>query len=168
MTILKARKKPVEVHTVQWTGDNFDEILAFTHGKFVRTVTSEEGFTAKVFDYLHNEWIPVKTGDYIMEGVEGENYPCNADVFTKTYNVNDDGTTVFIVVVDDSHVGIDVYAFGTLEEATKFARETALTYADKAGDVREEVVSGLLYYVRYSPDSSVRVIAAALDAHQVK
>ena len=28
-----------------------------------------------------------KKGDYLMEGVEGEVYPCNAQIFKKTYSI---------------------------------------------------------------------------------
>ncbi|MEC1370651.1 hypothetical protein P9D17_08790 [Bacillus velezensis] len=33
-----------------------------------------------------NEYVTARDGDYIILGVEGEVYPCNPDIFEKTYD----------------------------------------------------------------------------------
>ncbi|MBU8834161.1 hypothetical protein [Mycolicibacterium goodii] len=45
----------------------------------------DEGYTAVVFDELHDTWVNVRTGDWIIRGVKGEFYPCHPDTFAETY-----------------------------------------------------------------------------------
>jgi hypothetical protein len=86
------RKKPVEVEAVQWTGDNADEIKAFVgvrdNGE-CRFLTPDEitgAWTeAHVYDELHDTWVTVYTGQWVIKGVKGEFYPCAEDVFAETY-----------------------------------------------------------------------------------
>jgi len=77
---MKVRKLPVEVEAVQWTGDNFDEMNSWvTHlwGKKGRIL---------VINTLEGK-MEAQPGDYIIKGVNGEFYPCKADIFEKTYEV---------------------------------------------------------------------------------
>ena len=78
------RKKPVEIQAVQWTGDNLYALMLFTEGQFER-VNSVTYFTARVHDDLHNTWIDLKTGDWVIRGVKGEFYPIEESVLTETY-----------------------------------------------------------------------------------
>lgn len=90
-------KKPVEVVARQWDGtrtaatDLIDWIIA-------------NGGTARWVDYdpdqvrtvLHIDTLEgtmaAKHGDWIIQGVHGEFYPCKPDIFTATYQpVNPDG-----------------------------------------------------------------------------
>jgi DNA-directed RNA polymerase subunit RPC12/RpoP len=84
----KYRKKPVVVEAVQWTGKNFEE-LAELIGSL------EEGRPERraVYDEL-DMTLKIKTlegvmaanpGDYIIQGVQGELYPCKPDIFEATY-----------------------------------------------------------------------------------
>lgn len=41
----------------------------------------------QVYDRLHNTWVNYENGNFIIEGVAGEHYPCVADVFHKTYEL---------------------------------------------------------------------------------
>lgn len=87
------RKKPVEVDAIRWTGDNTDEIIAFTGPDRIDVVTPagrpyitlDPEVTALVYDVLHSTWVGVKTGQWIIRGVKGELYPCADDVFAETY-----------------------------------------------------------------------------------
>ena len=76
-------KKPIPVSAIQWTGKNNDEIHKFC--------TNEEG---KSFSFQNHEhiWIGTKEGDlkakhgdYIIQGIEGEFYPCDKNIFEKSY-----------------------------------------------------------------------------------
>jgi hypothetical protein len=82
------RKIPVQVEALQWTGSNIDELSEFTNAQF-STLPQEERavpeITAEVYDKLHVTWIGVKTGDWIIRGIEGEFYPCDEKVFAATY-----------------------------------------------------------------------------------
>lgn len=88
------RKKPVEVTAVQWTGDNEDEIVAFAGDLFHAVDPEDRGDdpdqTAAVMDALHNTWVRVYDGQWIVRGVKGEFYPVAADVFAETYESVDD------------------------------------------------------------------------------
>ena len=89
---MKARKKPVEIDCVQWTGSNDKEILDFCgrdNAYFTRIVNgSLDG--AEIW----NLYIRTLEGDhradctdYIIKGVNGEFYPCKKDIFHKTYDI---------------------------------------------------------------------------------
>jgi hypothetical protein len=85
------RKRPIEVYAVQWTGSNEDELEAFA-GTFFDPLTDSQRddsddpeASAEVFDELHNTWVRVYDGDWIIQGIKGEFYPCRADVFETTY-----------------------------------------------------------------------------------
>lgn len=85
-------KKPVAVRAMQWDGDNTDAVERFTHGGF-KAIPLEErtekqranDVYALVWDYLHSTWVGVKANQWIIEGVLGEFYPCDDDVFSDTY-----------------------------------------------------------------------------------
>lgn len=66
--ILKVRKKPVIVHATQ---------LNFPEGF---TVTTMEGV------------VQGKPGDYLMFGVNGEKYPCDKEIFEKSYDILGDNS----------------------------------------------------------------------------
>jgi hypothetical protein len=90
MTVTRHRKKPVEVDTIQWTGDNALEVVAFTGPENLMTFDDEvcaedPDATAAVFDKLHSTWVLVYTGQHIVRGVKGEYYPLADDVLAETY-----------------------------------------------------------------------------------
>jgi hypothetical protein len=91
--VVRRRKRPVEVDTIQWTGDNETDVQAFTGGasKFYaldaedREGSDDPEATATVFDELHSTWVLVYTGQHIVRGVKGEYYPIAEDVLAETY-----------------------------------------------------------------------------------
>lgn len=44
-----------------------------------------DGYSAVIRDRLHGTWVNVRTGDWIIKGVQGEFYPCRDDIFAATY-----------------------------------------------------------------------------------
>jgi hypothetical protein len=88
---VKFRKKPVVIEAVQWTGDNVAEVnyLAASHFTVLdeqdRANCDDPEATAQVFDVLHSTWVLVYDGDWIIQGIQGEHYPCRPDVFAATY-----------------------------------------------------------------------------------
>lgn len=87
------RKKPVEVKAVQFTGDNWEEVWEFTsRACFDKLWDPNQGedIIAAVWDKLHDTWVGVKRNNYIIEGVQGEFYPCDQDVFATTYDEVED------------------------------------------------------------------------------
>lgn len=85
----KYRKKPVVIEAVQFAGDNARDLRNFTEGRFNTVDVEDRGddpeIVAEVFDVLHSTWVGVKDGQWIIRGVQGEFYPCDADVFAATY-----------------------------------------------------------------------------------
>lgn len=88
----KFRKKPVVVEAIQWTGSNLEEIRNFVGSDLIEEYV--EFFDIKrtlnkmlvdiAIDTLEGT-MRVDYGDYIIEGVKGEFYPCKPDIFLKTY-----------------------------------------------------------------------------------
>ena len=93
--------RPVTVEATEWLGteESMAEIQAWAG---TRTVDGHElpiftwmgeylrqddnvGFSASVFDKLHNTWIAVKTGQFIVKGAKGEFYPCDDETFHWKY-----------------------------------------------------------------------------------
>lgn len=78
----KYRKKPVVIDAVQFTGQNIQEIwdefgVADIYGPV------EDDPCAYIFT-LEGK-MKVDIGDWVIQGVNGEHYPCKTDIFDKTY-----------------------------------------------------------------------------------
>lgn len=81
---MKFKKKPVVIEAVQWSGNNMDEVLKLDKqrgimyydeiSKVLEMETLEGTMTASV-------------GDWIIQGVQGEIYPCKPDIFKETYEL---------------------------------------------------------------------------------
>ena len=87
----KFRTKIVEIEATQFTGSNWDELSewsenSFRHGPKPYPLTHEGlELTAEVFDKLHNAWIGVAPGQWIVRGIKGEYYPCDDGTFHWKY-----------------------------------------------------------------------------------
>jgi hypothetical protein len=80
------RKKPVVIDAVLFTGDNVQEIQAFTAN--TARVTVEGGRRAVVIETLEGTMLGDE-GDWIIKGIKGEFYPCKPDIFDATYEAVD-------------------------------------------------------------------------------
>ena len=74
------RKRPVVVEALQWTGDNLVEMMLFV-GDDNAAYTERGGLVIHTLEGDHQATV----GDYIIEGVQGEFYPCKPDIFEATY-----------------------------------------------------------------------------------
>jgi len=75
------RKKPVVVTALQWTGDNTTEMMEFLQNDYI--TVSVDGFVIYIHT-LEGE-MAMHHGDWVIEGVKGEHYPCKDDIFRATY-----------------------------------------------------------------------------------
>jgi hypothetical protein len=75
------RKLPVVIQAEQLTKDNQDIIVKFTYGK---ALAQDNG--SLIIPTLEGGMI-ASIGDYIIQGVSGEFYPCKPDIFMKTYEL---------------------------------------------------------------------------------
>ena len=85
---MKYRKKPVEIEAVQFTRDNWAEIVAFTNGT-AKGLTIERrpgGKCTCIIPTLEGDHIATEN-DYIIKGVTEAFYPCKPDIFVQTYEV---------------------------------------------------------------------------------
>lgn len=81
---MRYRKKPIVVEAVQYTGYNEDELIKFTHGYFRLSK-----FPAEVYDKIHETWIFVAIGQFIIRGSKGEFYPHDEELFYQNYETED-------------------------------------------------------------------------------
>lgn len=83
------RKKPLIVNAILFDGSNFDEILAFGNKEGKKRNILKNSFTDEQ-DYLFIRTLEgnmkVSEGDYVIQGVQGEFYPCKRDIFNSTYD----------------------------------------------------------------------------------
>ena len=94
---MKYRKKSIIIDAVKWTGKNHREMFNFltnyektnqsidTYGDnfYIDHSKIEGGLIIKT---LENDCM-ASIGDYIIKGVNGEFYPCNPDIFLKSYEI---------------------------------------------------------------------------------
>lgn len=73
----KYRKKPVVIEAVQWFQDG-------DHPKVIKSGGLPGPRQRFYIETLEGEML-VSPGDWIIEGVAGEFYPCKPDIFEKTY-----------------------------------------------------------------------------------
>jgi len=85
----KYRKKPVVIDAFKWTGD-IDQVFeptwmveALDSGVvwFLNAGTSRVLLMIKTLEGTHR----AERGDWIIQGVKGEIYPCKPDIFELTY-----------------------------------------------------------------------------------
>ena len=74
-------QKPVVIDAIQWRGDNYSEVFEFTEGNAYPTKSHSDMLAVST---LEGE-MKAEKGCYIIRGVNGEYYPCQEDIFNKTY-----------------------------------------------------------------------------------
>lgn len=81
---MKYRKKPVVIEAIQWTGLNLKEIMEFVGKDLECNIIDTVPYVFMKIHTLEGAH-ECATGDFIIKGVNGEFYPCKADIFEKTY-----------------------------------------------------------------------------------
>ena len=86
--IKQYRKKPVCIEAVQFTRNNWDEVVSFTNNTAHTLVIerSINGTCTCIVPTLEGKHIATEN-DFIIKGVHGEFYPCKPDIFEKTYEL---------------------------------------------------------------------------------
>lgn len=85
----KYRKKPVEVEAFKWSGGReqkedpkwINEAIKKGDVCFNNAGTKNVNMEIKTLEGNHIG----NRGDYIIQGIKGEIYPCKPDIFEKTY-----------------------------------------------------------------------------------
>lgn len=85
--INKARKKPIEIEFIEYTGDtNILELYDWSNDQIEIVFEIDTSQMHLYINTLEGDML-VNKGDYIIKGVNGEVYPCKPDIFHKTYEV---------------------------------------------------------------------------------
>ncbi len=87
-------KKPVAIEAFLWTGGEDQKedplwiIEAIKNGsvRFENRGTVDVAFLIDTLEGTHK----ANRGDYIMQGIKGELYPCKPDIFEATYYTEDE------------------------------------------------------------------------------
>lgn len=79
--VRKYKKKPVVIEAMQWTGENTLEVLKWV-GK---SAYYRDSLYIKTLEGEHKALV----GDFIIQGVAGEFYPCKFEIFVQTYDLVD-------------------------------------------------------------------------------
>ncbi len=90
---MKYRKKPIVIEAIKFDAEKwyYERHLAYSM-VLTREVELGKSSLGKMFKYqpiiktLEGE-MAVSDGDYIIQGVQGEYYPCKPDIFEETYEV---------------------------------------------------------------------------------
>jgi len=82
----KYRKKPIVIEARQITKDNILEVVKWCAGNSVKTFYFD-GRKDHVYVEIETPegTMRADTGDWIIQGVRGEFYPCKPDIFAETY-----------------------------------------------------------------------------------
>jgi len=75
------RKKPIIVKAIRWDGNNLDEIKKLCKSHCHLSVESSNALVIKT---LEGD-MKCEKGNYVIQGVNGEFYPCKIDIFNRTY-----------------------------------------------------------------------------------
>lgn len=86
-------KKPIVIQAVQFGDTDFKQMPNWLINEYNKKTWSYTWSYSYDLDWIRNGFV-VETlegsmtggrGDYIVQGVEGELYPCRGDIFEKTY-----------------------------------------------------------------------------------
>lgn len=88
------RKKPTEVRTCVWTGDNREELVRFVIGLPPKTegggllnfFMRRERLQLEVWNHPEGQWVPVPIGNVVAIGVLGELYPIAPSVLAASFD----------------------------------------------------------------------------------
>jgi hypothetical protein len=100
MSVQAFRKKPIEIQSVQWTGDNTGEVIDWVlstgsrsarwHEAIPAMPKADGGFWDPISEHIAIDTLEgtmrAMVGDWIIRGVQGEHYPCKPDIFEATYD----------------------------------------------------------------------------------
>lgn len=83
-------KKPVTVKACVWDGTNESELKEFCGDcvDFLQVQRADGIFTSCSTNTLEGR-MTAEIGDYIIQGIKGEFYPCKPDIFMATYDLAD-------------------------------------------------------------------------------
>lgn len=97
---MRYKTKPFEIEAMRYynNGESFHKIQKWAgshetpNGHIHRNfdlasnwLMESDTIKAVIWDYLHETWVGVRMGDFIIKGMKGEFYPCAPEVFVSKY-----------------------------------------------------------------------------------
>ncbi len=93
VSVIKAVKKPVQIEAMEYTGYNYDDLVAWARSESgdskVAVVFTTKGTPTLYVDTLEGA-MQVKRGNMVIKGIKGELYSCDREIFDMTYTVLED------------------------------------------------------------------------------
>ena len=86
----KFRKKPVEIEAIQFDGSNMNQsrLNSWLDGDAINWFFDGNQYAS--FNIITPEGVmEASVGDWIIQGIKGEFYPCKPDIFDSTYEIVD-------------------------------------------------------------------------------
>lgn len=85
---MKFRKKPVVIEAFQWTGQPKEEWPIWFQAQWenVGVDADDNGSAILVIPTLEGP-LTASYNDWIIQGIQGELYPCKPDIFEATYEL---------------------------------------------------------------------------------
>ncbi|RJO69798.1 hypothetical protein D5S18_28270 [Nocardia panacis] len=100
------RTKPINIKAIQYTGNNLHEVnaemlghKAYGNTPCTRAYPGDQAYpaayhdpniTAEVWNSALSQWLPLKSGDWVLQGTSGEFSPTSADTIADAYDVTAD------------------------------------------------------------------------------
>ena len=82
----KYRKKPIVIEAIQYHGNNPSMLMEF--GAEVKWDHALGGIA--IWNDPEDQWINIPISHWVIKGVNGEFYPCDPEIFEKTYDEVED------------------------------------------------------------------------------
>lgn len=104
---MEFKKKSVVIQAQQFTGDNWREMLEF--------IGEKKGFwhEGRLIIHTLEGNMTANPSDWIIKGVKGEFYPCKADIFELTYELDDNTASPIAAWSDIAASAYRAYAAST-------------------------------------------------------
>lgn len=85
------RKKPIEIEARQWDGshDEKHHLIGWIRQEGGDVTMGLDPASQLAIDTLEGPML-VSPGDYVIQGIKGEFYPCKPDIFEASYDAVED------------------------------------------------------------------------------
>ena len=85
---MKYKKKPVIVEAVQYTGNNFVDIVNWSKLSPKKDIEEESNKDKNILNILKVDGLlTVQINDFIIKDEKNNFYPCKPDIFEQTYEL---------------------------------------------------------------------------------
>ena len=113
--VKRYRKRPIVIEALQYKKDRIGDLLDFVPQDVICYCPDENEYYIETLEGN----LKCMEGDYIIKGINGEFYPCKADIFEKTYELVRDNLEVKDDICRKSWKMVDRAVQGALRRLQK-------------------------------------------------